>query len=251
MALRRFYIPSEMAHASKPEITDTQAGHICRVLRLSTGDAVELFDGTGNGYRARIVSATPKKVQLQIEASFPLLSESPARITLAQGFLKERKMDDLIPPLTELGIHRWIPFYSSRSIPVPNKKGLSKRLERWEKIAIESVKQCRRAVIPEITPAKSFDEMLAESKSSDLRLIFWEEDSLKFDWQAPLTHKPADIILAVGPEGGFEADEIRRAQDRGFMIAGLGPRILRAQTAALAVAAIVQHHFGDMGHEPD
>ncbi len=240
-------MPPEMIREARPVITGPQAGHICRVLRLAAGDSVELIDGTGNGYRAIIVSASPKQVQLQIEKTFALLSESPVHITLAQGFLKERKMDDLLPPLTELGIHRWIPFFCSRSVPVPNRKGLSKRLERWEKIAIESVKQCRRAVIPEIRLAESFDEMLAESASADLKLIFWEDASKRFDWQNRPMQKPNTIMMAVGPEGGFQEDEIRRAREQGFVIAGLGPRILRAQTAALTAVAIVQHKFGDMG----
>ena len=144
MTLRRFHIAPKMIHAAHPEITGSDAGHICRVLRLSVGDAVELFDGTGNGYRARIVSASPRRVRFRIEETFALLCESSVHITLAQGMLKDRKMDDLIRQLTELGIDCWVPFYAARSVPVPGKKGLGTRLERWEKIALEAVKQCRR-----------------------------------------------------------------------------------------------------------
>jgi 16S rRNA (uracil1498-N3)-methyltransferase len=103
MTLRRFYISPEMVHARNPEITGSDAGHICRVLRLSAGDAVELFDGTGNGYRAQIISASPQQVQFTIENTFPLLSESSVQITLAQGILKDRKMDELIRPVDRIG----------------------------------------------------------------------------------------------------------------------------------------------------
>ena len=135
MSLRRFYVPPEMVQHPQPEISGSDAVHICRVLRLSAGDAVELFDGIGNGYRARIVTASPKRVHFHIEEAYPLLSESSVHITLAQGILKDRKMDDLIRQLTELGIDCWMPFYAARSVPVPSKKGIGTRLDRWEKIA--------------------------------------------------------------------------------------------------------------------
>jgi 16S rRNA (uracil1498-N3)-methyltransferase len=247
MVLRRFYISPEMVHAPQPEITGSDAGHICRVLRLSAGDAVELFDGTGNGYRAVIASASPQRVQFSIEKTIPLLAESPVRITLAQGILKDRKMDDLVRQLTELGITRWIPFYAARSIPVPGRKGLGKRLDRWEKISLEAVKQCRRGRVPEIRPAGSFDEMLAASTDCDLKILFWEGAAGTFDVSGSAPQKPAKILVVIGPEGGFDPDEVRRAQAQGVVTAGLGPRILRAQTATLAACALVQYRFGDMG----
>jgi 16S rRNA (uracil1498-N3)-methyltransferase len=247
MTLRRFYISPEMILAPNPEITGSDAGHICRVLRLSAGDAVELFDGTGNGYRAQIISASPQQVQFTIENTFALLSESSVQITLAQGILKDRKMDELIRPLTELGINCWMPFYAARSVPVPGRKGLGKRLDRWEKIALEAVKQCRRGRVPKITPVKTFDDMLAASTGCELKLIFWESASRAFDLPRTAPRKPQKIMVVVGPEGGFDPDEVRRARAHGFLTVGLGPRILRAKTATLSACALVQYRFGDMG----
>jgi hypothetical protein len=134
-----------------------------------SGDVVELFDGTGNGYRAKIESVNAQRVRFAIEKSFRLLSESSVQITLAQGFLKDRKMDEVIRQLTELGIDCWMPFYAARSVPVPGKKGLKKRLDRWEKIALAAVKQCRRGRLPEITPVSTFDDMLAASAGCELK----------------------------------------------------------------------------------
>lgn len=247
MSLRRFYMAPEMVHHPQPEITGSDAGHICRVLRLSAGDAVELFDGTGNGYRAQIVSASPKRVRFTIEASFPLLSESSVHITLAQGILKDRKMDDLIRQLTELGIDRWMPFYAARSIPVPGKKGLGTRLGRWEKIALEAVKQCRRGCVPQIAPADDVDDVLVASAASDLKIIFWEGAPQAFNVPGTAPQNPKKIMVVVGPEGGFEPGEVQRAQAHGFLTTGLGPRILRAETATLAACTLVQYCFGDMG----
>ncbi len=247
MSLRRFFLPPEMVQQPRPEICGSDAVHICRVLRLSDGDAVELFDGVGNGYLARIVSASPKRVVFHIRETYPLLSESSVHITLAQGILKDRKMDDLIRQLTELGVDCWMPFYAARSIPVPAKKGMQKRLGRWEKIALEAVKQCRRGRVPCIAPADDFEAMLAASAGSDLKIIFWEGAPLAFDIPPTAPPKPKKIMVAVGPEGGFDPAEIQRAHAHGFLTTGLGPRILRAETATLAACALVQYRFGDMG----
>jgi 16S rRNA (uracil1498-N3)-methyltransferase len=247
MTLRRFYISPEMAHAPQPQITGSDAGHIYRVLRLNAGDVVELFDGTGNGYRAKIESVNAQRVRFAIEKSFLLLSESSVQITLAQGILKDRKMDEVIRPLTELGIDCWMPFYAARSVPVPGKKGLKKRLDRWEKIALAAVKQCRRGRLPEITPVSTFDDMLAASAGCELKLIFWEGASGALDLPRTAPRKPQKIMVVVGPEGGFDPDEVRRAQAHGFLSTGLGPRILRAETAALSACALIQYRFGDMG----
>ncbi len=246
-SLRRFFIPPEMVASANPEIFDSEAGHIIRVLRLTTGDVVELFDGTGNGYRARIVSTAPDRVRFAIQASYPLATESHARITLAQGFLKERKMDDLILPLTELGIHRWQPFHAARSVSRPTGSGLAKRLDRWQKKALEAVKQCRRGRIPLIQPADSLADLLGEAADFDLKLFFWEGAPLAV--QLPAASLPAtrSILVVVGPEGGFTPDEVQLAKTNDFLICGLGPRMLRAETAAVAACSVVQYRFGDMG----
>jgi len=248
-SLRRFFIPPEMVDTACPEITGSEAGHICRVLRLSDGDEVELFDGTGSGYRAKIVSANLDRVRLTIVESYPLTTESPARITLAQGFLKENKMDDLIRPLTELGIHCLRPFYAARSVSRPKARGLEKRLGRWRKKALEAVKQCRRARIPIIEPADSLMDVLKGSDGFDLKIFFWEGEPLAVKLPEQSLPSSRSILAVVGPEGGFSEDEVQMARERGFLICGLGPRILRAQTAALAACTVLQYRFGDMGPE--
>jgi len=245
MALRRFYIAPEMIHQNQPEITGSDAKHISRVLRLKPDDTIELFDGTGQGYHARIICVSSKIVRLTIESSFAFLSESPVHITLAQAMLKDRKMDDLIRPLTELGIDCWMPFYASRSVPSPKGKGLHKRLARWEKIAVEAVKQCRRGHIPDILPVNDFNAVLAASATCDGRLLFWEDTNHAFAIPRQAVKR---VMLILGPEGGFAPLEVQQAKDHGFLTAGLGPRILRAETATLAAITLVQYCMGDMGN---
>ena len=248
MSTRRFFIAPETIKTGTPEILGSEARHMARVLRLSKGDTVELFDGSGSGYRAQIVSATPNQIKFRILVSFPLPSESPIQITLAQGFLKDRKMDELIRPLTELGIHRWIPFFSSRSVPCPDKNRLQKRSARWGKIAIEAAKQCKRGRIPHIEPALALDDVLKASEQTALKLLFHEEAGKGFEEPIPAPAQPNAILVIVGPEGGFTADEVERARSHGFVAAGMGPRILRAQTAAIAACTLVQYLYGDMGN---
>jgi len=250
-SLRRFFIPPEMVGTAAPEITGSDAGHICRVLRLTSGDFVELFDGSGSGYRAQIVAADLERVRVTITESYPLATESPARITLAQGFLKARKMDDLIRPLSELGIYCWQPFFAARSVSRPKRPSLEKRLDRWRKKAVEAVKQCRRGRIPIIEPAGSLAEVLKISEGFDLKLFFWEGAPLVLDLPAASLPSPRSILAVVGPEGGFTADEVNIAKARNFLICGLGPRILRAETAALAACTVIQYRFGDMGPTED
>ena len=249
MALRRFYIAADQVERPVPEITGSDAGHIVRVLRLAAGDAVELFDGSGSGYRARIVAAAPGRVAFAIEERFPLATESAVYITLAQGFLKDRKMDDLLRPLTELGVDGWMPFFAARSVPQPGRGKLDRRRARWEKIALEAVKQCRRGRIPRIAPAADLAAVLAAAHDYDLKLIFWEEESTAF--RPAAARRPGRILLVVGPEGGFTAEEVALARKHGCLIVGMGPRILRAETAALAALTLVQYRFGDMGGEAD
>lgn len=246
MSLRRFYLPPEMAALPTPRITGSDAGHIFRVLRLSAGDTVELVDGAGTGYRARILSAAPAEIRLAIEAAFPLMAESPVHITLALGMLKDRKTDDLIPPLTELGINRLILFYAARSIPVPKDRTSLSRVSRWEKIALEAVKQCRRGYIPQIVLMKDLDAALAASSDADLKLVFWEAAVPSGPSAVQDVPRPGKVLIVVGPEGGFEPAEIQKAQNKGCVVTSLGPRILRAQTAALAACVQVQFRFGDL-----
>jgi 16S rRNA (uracil1498-N3)-methyltransferase len=249
MATRRFFIDPETIKIGNHQILGSDARHMYRVLRLDVGDEVELFDGTGVGYRAQIVSAAANRMQLAILDSFQHTSESPVQITLAQGFLKDRKMDDLIRPLTELGIFRLIPFFVSRSVPKPDERSINKRIDRWEKIAREAVKQCKRGRIPLIEPAVSLREVLRISEKMTLNILFYEEEGKGFEPPNMASRKPESILVVVGPEGGFSSEEIDQARGHGFVTAGLGPRILRSQTAAVVACTLVQYLYGDMGNQ--
>lgn len=246
--MNRFFIDPSEADASVPVISGTDANHIKNVLRLKPGDNILLFDGKGVEYEARITALSSKRVEVSILHRFLSTTESPVQMTVAQAFLKDRKMDTLIRQLTELGITKWVPFISARSVPRPNKKRLAARKERWEKIARESLKQCRRGRVMEIGSVVSFENALNMGKACDLKILFWEKETEPADFKfLPSDDSPYDKVFAVlGPEGGFTPAEIEIARDFGFVTATLGPRILRAETATIAACTLLQFFLGDM-----
>lgn len=246
--MRRFKIDARVISQNSAVIKGSDANHIVNVLRLKAGGRVVLFDGAGWEYAAVIAEVLHGEVRLSIEESRRCQVESPLQVTVAQGFLKDKKMDTLIRQLTELGISRWIPYFGARSVPRPDTKRLANRIARWQKIADEALKQCRRAQSPRIETAADFKAMLPLADASALKLIFWEAEEAAFpekDRVAGAEHRRAFIVL--GPEGGLTAEEIDQARKAGFQVVSLGPRILRAETATIAAGTLVQYLFGDLG----
>ncbi len=248
--MRRFFIEQSDVTSTSPSINGPDAKHIKNVLRLKPGDRIELFDGAGFEYEAQIEAFPGNAVAVSVLDKYGSKSESPVYITVALGFLKDRKMDDIVRQLTELGITKWFPFLGERSVARPDRKRLAARKERWEKIAKESLKQCKRGCIPEIGDTVSFERALKMGEGCDLKIVFWEEETCPLN--ILLTDSPGGIktiFLMLGSEGGFSIQEIEKAKDHGFGIASLGPRILKADTAPIAACSIIQHSFGDLGNK--
>ncbi|ACN15186.1 conserved hypothetical protein [Desulforapulum autotrophicum HRM2] len=246
--MRRFYIKTDSICNGRAVITGQEARHLGTVLRLGPGDRVELVDGRGTIARAEIETLSHNTAVFTILDSSSPGAESPVHITLAQGMLKDKKMDMLVRHLTELGICQWIPFYSSRSIPKPDAKRIYSRMERWNKIAREALKQCGRSMLPLIEDPIPFDQLLKTSTDYDGKIAFWENATAPIHTiQTPSMEPAKKIIVLIGPEGGFSSFEIDAARENGFSSCSLGPRILRAETASLTAAALVQYLFGDLG----
>ena len=248
--MRYFFIEQSAIFGTTAVITGSDARHVKTVLRLKPGDKIGLFDGKGFEYRAEIVALSPGKIKVSIKASFPSTAESPVQIVVAQAFLKEKKMDALVRQLTEIGVTKWIPFFAERSVPRLAKKQISARTQRWEKIAKEALKQCKRGRIMEIGKTVSFGEVLNLGESYDLKVVFWESEFRSLNVEVPKPSRQINKIFAMlGPEGGFTSREIESARDQGFVTAALGPRILRAETATIAASVLLQYVFGDMSQK--
>jgi 16S rRNA (uracil1498-N3)-methyltransferase len=246
--MRYFFIDPSVITDPVVSITGSEAHHIKTVLRLKPGDGLKLFDGTGYEYDASIVSVSAKAVAVEIRQRIKAATPTDVQIMVAQAFLKEKKMDDLVRKLCELGVARWIPFFSQRSIARPDAKRLAGRSQRWNRIATEAVKQCRRIDTLQIENALSFEDILKFSSSCDLKIVFWENEIRPLSAEVPAEGTPIKkLLVMLGPEGGFTDQEIKMLVNCGFMSAGLGPRILRAETATIAAVTLVQYLFGDLG----
>lgn len=245
--MRRFYIPPGQIGKEEAVIQGSDAHHLRDVLRLQPSDRVVVFDGTGRQYQAQVVSVSRQKIKVALQAPLHVDDKPVLQLTMAQGYLKDKKMDGLVRQLTELGIDRWVPFLSKRSVPQPDQLRLQGRYRRWRKISLEALKQCGRSRVMEIDPPVTFGEAVTQARAYDFKIIFWEESKT-----ATLTHwvrktRPANVFVMIGPEGGFDRTEISLAEKEGFKSMGLGPRILRAETATVAAAVVTQFVFGDMG----
>jgi 16S rRNA (uracil1498-N3)-methyltransferase len=245
--MRYFFVESRSLKMPFPAIAGPQVRHIKNVLRLKPGDRIRVFDGEGFEYDASIHRFFDDRVEIKIRRKFPGTRESPVQIGVAQALLKEKKMDRLLRHVCELGVTHWIPFISERSVPRPGQKRLSARSQRWNRIVQESCKQCRRSKLPEIIETLGFEDVLDYGSSCDLQIVFYENESATLKSMMPPTSAPRRILLILGPEGGFSDQEIANARAAGCVIAGLGPRILRAETAAIAACTLAQFLYGDMG----
>jgi len=246
--MRRFFWQDKAGIGQEGIIGGTDARHIRTVLRMKPGDTLVVFDGAGHDYEAEIKAISPDHVTVSPVKKIHTTMDSPVKITIAQAMLKGKKMDVLARQITELGITQWVPFFSERSIPVPSRAKLPARLERWRTIIIESMKQCQRSCLTELSDIVSFDEALEMGKSDDVKLIFWEEETRTLpEMLGSVPDKCEKIFAIIGPEGGFSAAEIEKAASLGYQSISLGSRILKAETAALSVCTLMQYLFGDMG----
>lgn len=219
-----------------------------RVLRLGPGDRVTLFDDAGWEHEGVIRFVGERSGEIEILRSYEANYESPMEITLAVGLTKGEKMDLVVEKATELGVRTFVPFISARTVPKLSQDKVEKRVRRWQKIALSAAKQCGRTGIPVILGLCHLRELVKQPATGTLKLLFWEGEE-----QQTLNHVYAtasdvqSIIVVVGPEGGFSVEEANLARECGFKPVRLGHRVLRAETAAVAVLSVVQFLWGDLG----
>ncbi|HEY7528966.1 MAG TPA: 16S rRNA (uracil(1498)-N(3))-methyltransferase [Candidatus Deferrimicrobiaceae bacterium] len=225
-------------------LSGTEAGHMLRSLRLRTGDSFYAFDGEGNRYRMRILEATSRSLRAEILESFPPEPPPEVAVFLLVGLPKADKMDFILEKATELGCSRVIPFRSSRTIPRLDARDAGKRLLRWERIALAAAKQCGSGRVPDISPLLSFPDALRAASAAEGKVLFYEGEG-RFGLKKVLNRMShaSSVALLIGPEGGFSEDEVKEAERAGFLRAGLGARILRVETAAVAALGMTMYHF--------
>lgn len=246
----RFFVAPEQIKSGRVTITGPDVVHIVKVLRLGIGDALTVLDGRGKVYEAVVEQAGREAVSCAITNESAAGGALSVRITLVQGLPKGDKMDLIVQKATELGVFRLIPLVCERSVVKLSGDKPQRRIERWQRIAQEAAKQCRRPDVPEVLPPTGWEEVLNGMPDDVNALIPWEEENQKtLKKTLGESELQGDVYVFIGPEGGFTAAEVELARSRGVRPVTLGPRILRTETAGLAVTAIILYQFGDLGGE--
>ncbi|MCQ4311406.1 16S rRNA (uracil(1498)-N(3))-methyltransferase [Pseudomonas stutzeri] len=237
MRLSRFFIDAPLSlgiHA----LPEASAHYISRVLRLSAGAAVQLFDGSGDEYRGELAEVGKKHVNVELREQLRGLPEPMLRIHLGQGLSRGERMDWAIQKATELGATEITPVVSERCEVRLKDERADKRLAHWRQIAISACEQCGRSIIPIIHPPTPLHEWLAIE--AELKLVLHPVAE-------PLSahQPPATLAFLIGPEGGLTDAEVEQARLSGFRPARLGPRVLRTETAPVVALSLAQQLWGD------
>lgn len=247
----RAYAPPEGLVAGQVVLDPQESHYLASVLRLRAGAEIRVFDGMGHEYSVRLTAVTLHRVSGSIVSAVSPRQESPVRITLAQGLPKGEKMVEVVKRATELGVWRIVPLLTERTmIRWHSYRGIP-RVARWQRVAMEAAKQCGRAWVPPVGAPLTLEALLA-SRGGDPMLVFWEgERSIGLRRGLELfPQPPARILAVVGPEGGMTDEEIKTLREGGGIVVGLGPRLLRTETAGPVATAILQYLFGDLGEVP-
>jgi len=242
--ITRIHIPLLLAEGHKIDLPEPAAIHVLRVLRLRTGDQLILFNGVGGQYDGNILSTSKKKVCVQLQKFHPIDHESHLYIHLGQAISRGDRMDTVVQKSTELGVNRITPIYTQYCAIKPDQERTQKKLEHWQKISYSACEQSGRNKPPQIANPEKLVGWLKNNQDMPYKFILHPHRSKKL--QLSTSPSQPQIVLLVGPEGGFSDTEINTAQDFGFQPIQLGPRTLRTETAALTTLSILQFIWGDL-----
>ncbi|MFZ5987112.1 MAG: 16S rRNA (uracil(1498)-N(3))-methyltransferase [Bacillota bacterium] len=247
--MSRFFVKSTDVFPDSINITGEDVDHIRRVLRLKPGDNIIVSDSKGMDYLVEIQKFEDHSVLTKIVSSTKNVTEPPVEVTLFQGLPKSDKMDFIIQKGVELGVKRIFPVITERTVvKLASRKDEEKKCERWNRISMEAAKQCNRGIIPRVEFPISFQDAVEYSKNAHMAVIPYEKETGK--GLRHILEGKADIknvFVFIGPEGGFTEKEIEKAVGRGVNPVTLGPRILRTETAGIAVLSILMYELGDVG----
>jgi 16S rRNA (uracil1498-N3)-methyltransferase len=237
----RLFVSPEKLQGSRATIDEDAHRHLIKVLRLAPGAAIQVFDGAGTVIEARIESVGKSSVEIVLGERFAVPGPRCA-ITLLQSLPRGERMDFIVQKTTELGVARIVPVITEFGMVKPS----ANQRRRWLTIAREAARQCGRADIPDIADCLALAPALAKFAGKEsARFILWEGERTR-PFRAALAAGPADVVLLVGPEGGFSHAEVGVANKAGFEPVSIGPRILRAETAAMVAVALAQAAAGGL-----
>jgi len=247
--MRRFLVGQVTGIENTLTICGSEAVHITRVLKMAAGDRCVVMGRTGGRALCEIKATEGGSVLLNVLEHLPAPPKPPVEIVLCQALLKNRAMDLVVEKASELGVSGIRPFISERTVVRPDGKSAANKIRRWNEIAGSAAKQCDREMPAAIEPIRTFDEVLERCRDhgDKLNLILWEQETGISIGSIIDGSKPVkSVVCIVGPEGGFTGEEILSARSNGILSVGLGPRVMRAETAAITITAILQYVFGGM-----
>jgi 16S rRNA (uracil1498-N3)-methyltransferase len=243
MRLTRVHVTGALAAGGRRTLEGDAANHIARVLRLRPGDALTLFDGGGGEHAARIEEVRQGAVIVTVGERADPARESPLQLTLAQGVSRGERMDWVVQKATELGVSRIVPVLTERSVVKLDARQSQRKLQHWQGIAVAACEQSGRDRIPEIAAPRGLHDLLGDLRPGVTRLLLSPAAGLRL---GQLPAPEGEVVVLIGPEGGLAQTEQRAALAAGFAAVGLGPRVLRTETAAVAALTLLQHRFGDL-----
>ena len=247
MRLTRVYVGSALTPGSAVQLPPDTASHLAKVLRARAGDELVLFNGDGREFTGAIEAVRGSRVSAFVGEGRVVARESPLAITLVQSVPRGDRMDFIVQKATELGVARIVPVLSQRSVVRLDAAQAESKAAHWRAVAISACEQCGRNSLPVIEAAQPLLTYLGESAHapglgwcSSLNRCHSRSPQRALELRLPM------LRIAIGPEGGFAADELEAFRVAGFTQGGLGPRVLRAETAAIAAMVWLQTRFGDM-----
>ena len=249
MTRRRFYAPPEAFgnDGTSVALSADETQHLRNVLRLKVNDEAYVFDGAGHEYRGEIAAISRDRADIRIVQEVAAsAAESDLNLTMAVALLKGEKFDLVVQKLTELGVTSVIPILTARAdVRLRSEDDADHKLVRWRRIVMEATKQCGRARLMTIESPIALDPFVNRGDGA-LRLMFAEREGESLSDIVSSQREPENVTALIGSEGGWTDDEISQARNAGWQIVTLPGRIMRAETAAIACAALLQHRFGDL-----
>ena len=242
--MSRFFVGPEDYTPDFMVLTGENAAH-AKVLRLKNGEEVTVCDGTGRECICVVSDVSNHQISLVVKAQHEASTEAAVKVSVYMAFSKGDKFEHVIQKATELGAYEIVAFPSARCVSRPDDKSLSKKLERWQKIAASAAEQSGRGIIPVVVALSSYKQALERAAQADLGILFYENEQATTLRMALDTGTFSTVSLLTGPEGGLESREVEQASDMGLKLCTLGKRILRCETAPLCALSAVMYHIGE------
>ena len=243
-----FFVPPESITPPIVRITGPLLRHLRDSLRLQQGEALTVLDDRGNRYRTEVTTVTDREISARIlQTMAPPLRTRPS-LVLAQALLKGEKMDWVIQKATELGVDHFVPLHAKHSVVKLRQDRIEHQMSRWQRIAVEAAQQSERWTVPTLDTPMTFSELLTRYQTASTKLFLAERSNGSSLQSSRL---PADVhdtvLLVIGPEGGWDPEEVTLAQSHSCQAVTMGATILRAETAAIAAISSIQSRRGGLG----